>query len=411
MKKIIRISALKNEGNVTLDGNKLVLNDDMATEVLNILLPYTRLFKTIFVKNFTQFPEELLTRLTNQYLHGAEIVLEIPAHKQQTKKCIKGFVEPIKAWYNAPAFAKIYKLNKPRKFYSYKWVDLDLTAPVPRSLAEFTFERNGKPITYLQAISELTSTKYLPNDLWNALDIYSRAQIDKCREFNKGNYTFAEEWYKELMKDSINHGFTFYSPCKKTYFEAMAEIDFEKVNEILPDGLRPLNNEEIAFLYKYAPAYGVDIPQFQFRYNTHETPHGYTEEIERVFENGLGESEINRMRYDPKNEFCLPSFARKNLAIRSYENDKLLRDAYTQLKWLMKHMKDEALFVRYHRCPKCHKIFHEEDGCECGYCPPRQEISADKLFYGHSSAYEDMEATKDSYIELINEHNQLEQDD
>lgn len=407
MKKIIRINALKNEGNVTLDGNKLILDDDMATEVLNMLIPYTRLFKTIFVKNFTQFPEELLTRLTNQYLHGAEIVLEIPAHRQQTKKCIKGFVEPIKAWYNAPAFAKIYKLNKPRKFYSYKWVDLDLTAPVPRSLAEFTFERNGKSITYLQAISELTSTKYLPNDLWNALDEYSRAQIDKCREFNKGNYTFAEEWYKELMKDAIKHGFTFFSPCKKTYFEAMAEIEFENQFEVLPDGLRPLNNKELAFLYKYAPAYGVDIPQFQWRINTRKTDHGYTEEIERVYY-GLSQSDYNRMMFDPKNPNSLPKFARQNLAVKSYDNDKLLRDAYTTLKWLMRNLKDSALMPEYKRCPHCHEIYHENVGCECGYCKPVEFIQADNLFYGNASTYEDIDATRDIYSDIINE---LGQDD
>ena len=114
------------------------------------------------------------------------------------------------------------------------------------------------------------------------------------------------------------------------------------------------------------------------------------------------------MRYDPKNPNNLPSFARKNLAIKSYENDKLLRDAYTHLKYIIDTFGDNGFDIRYHRCPVCKDIYHEEQGCFCGHCPPLKEIPADKLFYGHSSEFEDMVATKDAYSELINA---LEQDD
>ena len=419
MKHIIQIQTVANNGNVTIDGNNPIFINNTMEQVLDKWLPYTRLFENIFVKNFTYIPEMLLDRLTNQYLHGAKITIEVPKHHQKKMVCVKGFVEPIAKYNTVEPFSKTYQVRVPRKFYSYKWTPLDFNH-IPKKLASYPIEQTytdhtGKKVTVkstcLDEFKKLKSTKFLPNHLWTALDKYSQERIDKCKEYNKGNYTFAEEWFKELTKDSMQHGFTVYSPCKKTYFESIAELDFEKTFEVLADGEKPLTPQEIDFLYRYAPAYGVDIPQFQFRYNTRLTDHGYTEEIERVYENGCGETELNRMRYDPKNPNCLPSFARQNLAIKSYENDKLLRDAYNHLKYLIDTLGDTAFDIRYHRCPKCNDIFHEERGCDCGYCPPIKEIPADRLFYGHSSEFEDLVATKGAYDELMYYyHSELEQD-
>lgn len=393
MKNIIRFNVVHNDGNVTIDGNNPIFREQSMEQVLEQWLPLTRLFKNIFIKNFTSIPEILLNRLTNQYLHGAEIIIDTP-------KC---------------KFTKSYRVSRPSKFYAYKWVPFEFDK-CPKSLANFTYTYefqlpNGQTAStttnVLAELSKLTSTKFLPNHLWKAFDEYSQSQINKCREFNKGNYTFAEDWFKALTKDCIQHHIKVSSPCEKTYYEAMAELDFEKQYEVLPEGLRPLNDEELAFLYKYAPAYGVDIPKFQWRINTRQTAHGYTEEPERVYY-GATQTDYNRMIFDPKNPNNLPKFARQNLAIKSYDNDKLLRDSYTTLKWLMKHLKDSALMPEYKRCPKCHSIYHENIGCDCGYCKPVEFVQADNLFYGNASTYEDIDATKDTYLELINELGQDE---
>lgn len=416
MKYIINIQPIQNQGNVTIDGNNPIFLHNTMEQVLDQWLPYTRLFENIFVKNFTDIPEVLINRLTNQYLHGAKITIEVPKHRQKKMVCVKNKVEPVAKYINAEPFTKTYQVCLPRKFYSYKWQPLDFKH-LPKSLANYVIEQSytdntGRKVTTkstcLEEFKKLKSTNYLPNYLWTALDKYSQERIAKCQEYNKGNYALAEEWFKELMKDSINHNFYFKSPCQKTYYEAVAEIDFDKSRVYLENGEQPLTPQELNFLHQYAHCYGVDIPQFQFRYNTHETAHGYTEEIERVYAKGLGESEENQIRYDPRNPNLLPSFARKNLAIKSYDNDKLLRDAYTHLKYIIDNFGDSGFDIRYHRCPKCNDIFHEEQGCFCGHCPPIKEIPADKLFYGHSSAYEDMDATRDTYLDLINE---LGQDD
>ena len=399
MKNIIVLKSVENQGNVTIDGNNPIFLHMSMTEVLDKFIPYTRLFEQIIVKNFYSLDVELINRLTNQYLHGAKIRIEIPKHYAKKKICVRNRVEPVEKYIVAEPFTKTYQVQLPRKFYSYKWVPLDFKH-LPKSLANYTYSMGNRKTTVLDELNKLTSM-YLPTHLWEAIDKYSQERIDKAKLYNQGNYTLAEEWYKELMKDSINHKFFFKSPCQKTYFEAIAEIEFDKTRVQLENGEQPLTNQELNFLHTYAHCYGVDIPQFQFRYNTRNTDHGYTEEIERVYEKGLGETELNRLLYDPKNPNQLPSFARKNLAIKSYDNDKLLRDAYNHLKWLIDNLGDSAFDIRYHRCPVCNDIYHEEKGCFCGHCPPIKEIPADKLFYGHSSAYEDMDATKDAYTDLM----------
>lgn len=382
MKNIVRFQITKNQGNVTIDNYNPFVKENEWNDILNTLLPYTRLFEKITIKNFISIPEELLNRLTNQYLHGAEIVFSTPSRD----------------------FEKSYKVPHSRPFYSYSWQPLDLSKPVPKSLATFTFKFNGKDTTYLDAIKTLKSTKYLPNDIWNALDIYSKQQIDKCREYNRGNYDFAEMWYKQLMKDCIANNIKMYSPNAKTYFEATAEITFEKdcADLQLEQGLRPLTNAELIFLHKYAPAYGVEIPQFLFRYNTRKTAHGYTEEPERVL-SAMSSEDWVRVMFDPRNDNNLPRNIRQNLTVQSTENNKLLRDAYFQLKWIMKNLKDNGLMPGYKRCPVCHEIYREHDGCDCGAVQSIEFIQADNLFYGNAATYEDINSTREYYDELISE--------
>ena len=386
MKNIVRFQIIKPQGKVTLDA----FNPDFKflefEDILNIYLPYTRLFEHITIKNFTSIPESLLNRLTNQYLHGAEIEFYTPSKK----------------------FDRTYQVRRSKPFYSYKWTPLDLTAPVPKSLAEFEFIYNGKKTTYLNAIKTLTSTRYLPNEIWNALDEYSKSQIDKCREYNRGEYSYAEEWFKDLMKDCMNNGLKMFSPNRKTYFEALAEISFDKAcQEVqLKKGLRPLDITELQFLKKYAPAYGVEIPMFRWKINSRKTDHGYTQEPEVC--SAMSTYDWSKVIFDSRNDNNLPSFVRQGLSVRECENDKLLRQAYFQLKWIMKHLKDEGLMPNYKRCPHCHKIYRENEGCECGHCKPIEFFNADNMFYGDSSTFEDYDNTREAYDELLDSDFTLE---
>lgn len=386
MKNIVKFQIVKPQGRVTIDAYSTEFRVMDLEDIMNIYLPYTRLFEHITIKNFTTIPEKLLQRITNQYLHGAEIVFCTPSKQ----------------------FNKAYRIPYEKPFYAYKWVPLDLSAPVPKSLANFEFVYNGIKTKYIDAIKTLTSTRFLPNEIWNALDIYSREQIDKCKELNRGDYAFAEEWYKTLMKDCTNNGLKVFSPNKKTYFEVMSEISFDRAcrEAQLQQGLRPLDIAELAFLRKYAPAYGVEIPMFRWKINTRKTDHGYTQEPEIC--SAMSTYDWTKVIFDSRNDNNLPAFVRQGLNVRECENDKLLRQAYFQLKWIMKNLKDDGLMPNYKRCPVCHKIYREHDGCDCGYCKPIEFFNADNLFYGNSSTFEDYDATRESYNDLQDEDFALE---
>jgi hypothetical protein len=388
MKNIVKFKQTNPQGAIVIDGYNPEFANLSQPEFLNLVLPYTKLYEKVVIKNFYTLSQELLNRLTVQYLHGATVIIDTPKRN----------------------FRKEYTLRHPKAFYTYYFEPLDLSKPIPKSLANFKFNyTKDLVITYLQAVQNkyITSAHYMPESIWKALDDYSKAQIEKCKQFNLGDYDCAEQWYKDLMHDCIAHGLKMFSPNKKTYYEVTAEIDFEKCKEVLPAGLRPLNQEELSFLHKYAPAYGVEIPKFMWRYNTRKTDHGYTEEPERVY-GGMSNTDWSKVIYDYRNaqrnpETILPKNVRGGLRVQSMDNDKLIREAYTQLVWLMKHMKDEALMPGYKRCPVCHEIYKESQGCECGACPGYDFIPADNLFYGDSSSYEDYDSTRETYSIMINE--------
>lgn len=386
MKNIVKFQIVKPQGKVTLDA----FNPDFKflefEDILNTFLPYTRLFEHITIKNFTSIPENLLNRLTSQFLHGTTIEFITPSRD----------------------FSKTYQLGHTAPdFYTYKWTPLDLSAPVPKSLANFEFEYKGVKTKYIDAIKTLSSTRFLPTEIWNALDDYSQERIRTCREFNRGEYACAESWFKELMHDCKAHSIKMFSPNKKTYFEVMAEISFDKAcrEAQLQQGLRPLDITELQFLKKYAPAYGVELPLFRWKINSRKTDHGYTQEPEVC--SAMSTYDWSRVIFDSRNDNNLPAFVRQGLSVRECENDKLLRQAYFQLKWIMKNLKDDGLMPQYKRCPVCHKIYRESEGCDCGHCKPIEFFNADNMFYGNSSTYEDYDNTHDAY-ELLDSDFTLE---
>lgn len=374
MKYIVRVSNVNPEKKLIIDGYNPEIKMFGLDEFLRNYLPYTTIYKIVEIRNFYTVPAVLLERLTNQYLHGTEISFE-------TVKL---------------GFKQSYICPKPRKFCRYDWVPFTLTQPIPKSLAEYRFTYNGKETTYLDAVKSLSSTYYIPHDIWNALDEYSRERITACRKYNEGFYPYAEDWFKQLWKDAHACGVQVMSPNKKTYFEALAELDFESLMQdqyTLKAGLRPLNEEELIYLHKYAPAYGVEIPQLVTRINTHKTKHGYTQEPEVILA-PLSEGDYNRaLRDDRAKEkgLQLPWHVRRGLLPQVRENDKLLRDAYFTLRWIMKHaseLPNNGLIDGYARCPHCHKIYHETEGCECGAVLPIEFVNTPNLFYSDAASYE-----------------------
>lgn len=378
MKYVARRRKEEPKGKVVIDRKNEIFNHLEDYEIYNSLLPYNKIYEEIVVLNYYSIPKALLHKLTIQYLHGAKIIFDIPSRN----------------------FYKEYKLNKYSPIYSYKFEPLDLSAPIVKSLANFKFIYQGEEKTYREVVSTLTNTRYLPNELWNALDIYSQQLIEECKQLNKGNYSLAEKWYKDLTKDCMLKRINVYSPNEKTYFEASAELEFElrSTNARLKEGEQPLTEDQLNFLEKYSRVYGVKIPKFQWRYNTRKTKHGYTEEIERMYAD-MSDSDWAKIIYDPRNadkqDYYLPKQMRSNLVIQSCENDKLLKDAYDNLMWIINNLGDEGFMPGWHRCPHCGEIYHEQEGCECGHATPIEFLQANNLFYSSASEWEDYAYTKD----------------
>lgn len=384
IKKIVNITQVTPNGEVIIDArNPLFSNVDFISAINNFI-PQNRVFEKITLKNFTIVNKDLLRILGTHYAHGTEITLHTPKNN----------------------FCKSYKMAKGKPYYNYNFVNFDFTAPIKKSLANFQFEHNGAMTTYLNEIKQLKTTNYIPNHIWQAIDKYSQSRITEMNNYNKDIYDIVELFYKKVLKDGKQSSIVVFSPNEKTYFEAVAELDFDKrlADYRLQDDEKPLTTEQKDFLFKYAKYYDVDIKPFMWRYNTRKTNHGYTQEPE-IVTHDMGTTDWARVIYDPRNENKdgekLPKAIRHNLTIKAIENEKNLLNAYNQLKWLIDNMGDDALNPNYKRCSHCNELYNIHSGCEnCEKIPPIEFLQANNLFYGDTSQYEDFDAMQETYDNL-----------
>lgn len=369
MKKIINIKKANYNTELTIDYRSAYNTAEFTETPLNVIIDNyinpTESYKTIELVHCKSLAGSTLIKLTPHYLAGTSIIIN----------------------------GKEFKTQAPRQRYNYEWIPFDKTK-IPKSLAEYKVRQNNEVKTFLE-IMQKTTNNYIPNECWKAIDEYSKERIEKCKTYNTTNYELAEDWYKQLIKCK---DFKTFCNNTKVWIEAQAEEAFEKSKELLQKGLRPLNDEEIRFLQTYAPAYGVEIQTFDWRYDYRKTKYGYTQEPVRIY-TAIPENEYERTIYDGRNAKKntgekVPFNILKNYRVRSERNEKLLRDAYFQLRWIMKHLKDEGLVPGYKRCPVCHKIYRENEGCE-GHVAPLEQIQADNLFYGIMNEYSDFEAPED----------------
>ena len=358
-KKFIKISKMPYEATLTLDYRaSFAMNEPFDVYVKNSINNNIA-YKLIKVLNCKTLSASVTTSLTPHYLAGT--IIEI----------------------NGVTFTNPH----PKYRYQYSWVEFNRTS-IPKSLAEFKVGQSN----FLTELQKVTSN-FLPNNLWTALDEYSQMRIAKCKAYNTFDFTNAENWYKELMACP---NFNFFSPNSKTRYEFEAEKAFKASLVHLNPGERALDEEEKHFLRTYAPAYGIEIPQFVWRYDFHKTKHGYTREPVRLV-GGASDTELAKCYIDSRNknkQEQLPRDVRSDYLPKSYDNEKLIRDAYFQLIYIMRLKDDSFLMPGYKRCPVCHKIYRESEGCE-GHIEPITFVQANNLFYGDCSEYHDIDAEQD----------------
>lgn len=352
-------------GEIYLDRYAPAFQENDVEEVIKQLLPYNRLYEQVFVKNWNSVPAILLERLTLQYLHGAEIIFELPKAN----------------------YLKTFRYEQGKgEIYAYDFKPLDWTK-LPSAVAYHKLTVDGKQTTILEILSN-RRTGYIPNPVWVAVDKVAQRRIEQCQAFNRGNYAAAERWYKRLMYDYMLMGRKVFSPNKKTWYEVTAEVDFARnVRNLQIPVEECITEDQLLWLQHYAPAYGIEIPKFTYRINSRKTDHGWTEEPEMCV-TPMTDAEVQTCIYDYRND-NLPANVRKGLWKRSMDCPKFIKEAYDSLKYLMQ-FGEEFLMPEWHICPICGDVYHEERGCDnCGKDKDVEFLSADNQFYSNALAYED----------------------
>jgi hypothetical protein len=382
MKKIVIVKKVEiSDFTTTIDAGvlKTCLDEFEENMYLNYTVKNNITYKEIILKNFFKFNKNIIRKITPQYTRGAEI------HIINEKRGLD----------------VIFKNPNPKTAMYYSWQNIDYNA-LPKTLATFKYKVNNVETTVLDELKKLKTLSYLPHELWEAMDVYSQLQIKKCKEYNGvTNYTHIENFYKDMFKTCRKHNVWMDSPNEKTFYEGMAELEFEKIIKSLTIPVEDeITEEDLIFLKKYAPAYGVDIPKFNYKINSRETKHGYTQEPQACY-TPMTDSDVAKAIYDYRND-NLPANVRKGLWQKSIDCPKYIKEAYERLKFYME-LGDEFLMPGYHRCPQCGEIYHESRGCEnCGGVEALEFLNAENLFYSNASAFEDMNATTDFYKEVMN---------
>ena len=377
-KKIIKLVKVVKDKALTIDSKNPAfwnLSPEEKDSLILDYLPFTSSYEVITFRNVRSISADIVLRLGYAYAHGTKIVLI----NDKTN------------------LHKTYQHKHAKPLLRYEWQDFNFSQAIPKSLAE-TSINNMLFIEYITEVAKKNNLlRFIPKEVWQHLDDYSKDRIEFCKKYNSPTLELLEKFYKLVQKDCLKHKVFFKSPNAKTYFESLAELDFEDAcaKHRIADSDR-LTPEQQAFLYANARFYDVQIPNFEWRINTRKTKDGYTEEPEQVV-GGMSTYDWTKVIYDPRNENQLPAFARHNLIVKSCPSAKLEKDAYNTLMYLIKTLGDNALASGYHRCPECHKIYHETDGCPCGHCEPITFLDADNMFYGIANTYEDYDNTKDFY--------------
>ena len=246
-----------------------------------------------------------------------------------------------------------------------------------------------KVVVQLEAQSEMNLKKGLIEVLPDEARPYLKAveSFDKAikivmeggiDEKSKFKWCFAEDFYKELFKQLKPFGIRVCSPNKKTFYEAMAELDVEAY--LKPQ--EPLTKAEQDFLFQaeinnYIKAFGLQDTSFRIGTHHRTTKHGTTEEPCII------------SSYDIEMAVTAQSFNRKDdREVEGYTNDEGFevkswnsatssvvvshqreRENIETLKWFLsldKETQKEFLLPGWRFCPVCGKLYHELDGCYDG---------------------------------------------
>lgn len=289
-------------------------------------------------------PQSINIEVKGRYLTEILIKTITPAYLRGTKITVNGIEFPVCS-------------RNPQ--YFYQWQER-----IPSSLPEH--------------LKEAYKSFRLRGNLYQELVEWNQSRIARATEASKFKWFLAEDFYKQLFKALTPAHIKVLSPNKKTFYEAMAELDVENV-------LRPqsaLTDEEQSYLNfaevnNYIRAFGLQDTSVMLGTHHRTTPHGTTDEP------------ILISGYDIQQAVTASSFNRKDgrdlegyidddgFEVKSWNSSHSYnvtlpakqRENIETLKWFLSQPKDiqtEFLMPGWHFCPECGRLYHENEGCYDG---------------------------------------------
>lgn len=287
-------------------------------------------------------PQSINIEVKGRYLTEILIKTITPAYLRGTKITVNGIEFPICS-------------RNPQ--YFYQWQDR-----VPSSLPEH--------------LKNAYRNYNLREALYQELVEWNQSRIARATEASKFKWFLAEDFYKQLFKSLPN--IKVLSPNKKTFYEAMAELDIESI-------LRPqsaLTDEEQSYLNfaevnNYIRAFGLQNTSVMLGTHHRTTPHGTTDEPILIsaydIQQAVTASSFNRKDgrelegYVDDDGFEVKSWNSSHSAIVTLPAKQ--RENIETLKWFLSQPKDiqtEFLMPGWHFCPECGRLYHENEGCYDG---------------------------------------------
>lgn len=231
------------------------------------------------------------------------------------------------------------------------------------------------PSTLPAHLKEAYKSFKLRGSLYQELVEWNQSRIARATEASKFKWHLAEDFYKQLYKALTPSNIRVQSPNKKTFYEAVAELDIENI-------LKPqasLTDEEQLYLTNasvnnYIRAFGLQDTSVVIGTHHRTTPHGTTDEPILISSYDI-EASITASSFRKKDDRELEGYIDDNgFEVKQWNSSSSAvvdcpykhRENIETLKWFLSQPRDiqkEFLMPGWHFCPMCGELYHENEGC------------------------------------------------
>ena len=224
--------------------------------------------------------------------------------------------------------------------------------------------------------------------------------IDACIKASKIPFPRLEQAYKDIIKACQLQGIKAYSPNAKTYWEARAENEVEKELEgmfYIDEHDQECYNYSDDEIDHYAKIFDINLPQWFIKQTNIKTIHGFAicPYIDGNPNNNYSSNYAGSLSDDGDSSNHTPLSLLKDAQARKIRNEICEKKQLGKQINFFLHTDFEDMLHFYlgnnwSYCPECDDFYNLSEGCECGLCKPREEISLDSL-QAHTRKYKFIE--------------------